>query len=248
LEHTAIKFNRGKHFKAPTPNDLFWPDDGFVRGNPDLRPQTGWHTDVTAEQQLAHDKLFLSASYFNWNIRDKITWAPNPDFPGPFGDEWTPTNLNRSRAYGCEAGVRYNPDRHLTLAAGYTRTLAKEELEGITRKASYVPDYQGKLSATYRSDAGTLLSGTWRYTDRRLYYRSDSATEPDDILKAYVTVDFKLEQRIREHWLLSADVRNLMDEDYDTYINSFVDSSGSTVYGPYPGAGRSIFAAVTYEY
>jgi outer membrane cobalamin receptor len=248
FENTAIKFNRGKHFKAPTPNDLFWPEDSFVRGNPDLRPQTGWHTDVTAEQQLAHDKLFLTATYFNWNIRDKITWAPNPAFPGPFGDKWTPTNLNRSRAYGCEAGVRYNPDRHLTLEAGYTRTLAKEEVGSITRKASYVPDYQCKLSAAYRGDSGTLLSGTWRYTDQRPYYRSDSVTAPDDILKAYATVDLKLEQRFREHWLVSADVRNLMDADYDTYINSFVDSSGSYIYGAYPGAGRSVFGAVTYEF
>jgi outer membrane receptor protein involved in Fe transport len=249
FENTAVKFNRGKHFKAPTPNDLLWPEDSFVRGNPNLRPQTGWHTDVTAEQQLARDKLFLTASYFNWHIRDKITWAPNPAYPGPFGDDkWTPTNLNRSRAYGYEAGVRYKPDRHFTLEAGYTRTLAKEEVGGITRKASYVPEYQCKLSAAYRSDAGTLLSGTWRYSDRRLYYRSDTATEPDDILKGYTTVDLKLEQRIREHWLVSANARNLMDQAYDTYINSFVDSTGSYIYGAYPGAGRSVFAAVTYEY
>jgi outer membrane cobalamin receptor len=85
FETTAIKINRGKHFKAPTPNDLFWPEDSFVRGNPDLKAQTGWHTDITAEQQLAQDKLFITAGYFNWNIRDKITWAPNPAYPGPFG-------------------------------------------------------------------------------------------------------------------------------------------------------------------
>lgn len=248
FESTAIKFNRGKHFKAPTPNDLFWPETSFVRGNPDLSPQTGWHTDVTAEQQLAQDRLFLTATYFNWNIRDKITWAPNPAFPGPFGDKWTPTNLNRSRAYGFEAGVRYDPSRHLTLEAGYTRTMAKEEVGDITRKARYVPDYQCKFSATYRSDVGTLVTATWRYTDERFNYRSDSVTEPDDILKAYATVDLKAEQRFLEHWLVSVDGRNLLDEAYDTYINSFVDSTGTRFYGSYPGAGRSVFAAVTYEY
>ncbi len=247
-ETTAVKFNKGKHFKAPTPNDLFWPEDSFVRGHPDLKPQTGWHTDVTAEQQIADDKLFLTATYFNWNIKDKITWAPNPSFPGPFGDKWTPTNLNRSRAYGWEAGVRYNPDYHLTLAADYTRTFAKEEVGGITRQARYVPDFQCKFSATYRSNAGLVVSGTWRYTDQRFYYRSDSAIEPDDILKAYATIDLKMEQRIREHWLITADVRNLLDEAYDTYISYFVDSTGNRLYGAYPGAGRSAFLAVAYEY
>jgi outer membrane cobalamin receptor len=248
FESTAIKINRGKHFKAPTPNDLFWPEDSFVRGNPDLSPQTGWHTDVSAEQQLAADKLFLTATYFNWNIRDKITWAPNAAFPGPFGDKWTPTNVNRSRAYGFEAGVRYDPSRNITMEAGYTRTMAKEEVGAITRQAKYVPDYQCKFSATYRSDIGTLVTATWRYTDERFNYRSDSVTEPDDILKAYATVDLKVEQRFLEHWLVSVDGRNLLDEDYDTYINTFVDSTGSRFYGSYPGAGRSVFAAVTYEY
>ena len=248
LESMAIKFNRGKHFKAPTPNDLFWPEDSFVRGNPDLKAQTGWHTDLTAEQQLADDKLFLTASYFNWNIRDKITWAPNSAFPGPFGDKWTPSNLNRSRAYGFEAGVRYEPGHQLTLEAGYTRTMAKEEVGTITRQARYVPDYQCKLSAVYRGDAGTVLSGTWRYTDERFDYRSDSDAEPDDILKAYATVDLKVEQRFLEHWLVSVDGRNLLDESYDTYINSFVDSTGNYIFGAYPGAGRSVFGAVTYEY
>jgi outer membrane cobalamin receptor len=249
FETTAIKFNRGKHFKAPTPNDLYWPEDSFVRGNPDLKAQTGWHTDVTVEQQLAHDKLFLTASYFNWNIRDKITWAENPAYIGPYSNyKYTPSNLNRSRAYGFETGVRYDLLRQLTLEAAYTRTMAKEEVGTITRKARYVPDYQGKFSATYRNDIGTLVTGTWRYTDERFNYRSDSATEPDDILKAYATVDLKVEQRFLEHWLVSVEGRNLMDEAYDTYINSFVDSGGNYIYGAYPGAGRSIFGAVTYEY
>ncbi len=247
-ETAAIKINKGKHFKAPTPNDLFWPETSFVRGNPDLKPQIGWHTDVTAEQQIADDKLFLTATYFSWNIKDKIAWAPNPAFPGPFGNKWTPTNLNRSRAYGWEAGARYNPNRHLTLAADYTRTFAKEEVGTITRRARYVPDFQCKFSATVRSNSGLMVSGTWRYTDQRFYYRSDSAIAPDDILKAYATIDLKMEQRIREHWLITADVRNLLDEAYDTYISYFIDSAGNRLYGAYPGAGRSAFIALTYQY
>ena len=63
------------------------------------------------------------------------TWAPNAAFPGPFGDKWTPTNVNRSRAYGFEAGVRYDPSRNITMEAGYTRTMAKEEVDTITRRA-----------------------------------------------------------------------------------------------------------------
>jgi len=241
---TALKANRGKHFKAPTPNDLYWPDGPFTRGNPFLRPQTGWHTDVTLEQEIANDQLFLSAAYFDWDIDGKISWAPNPAFSG----KWTPTNLNSSRAYGWELGITFRPIPQVTLAADYTRTNAKEEVGTITRTAQYVPENQYKFAATYRSDFGTLVSATLRYTDERLYYRSSSSTVPDDILKSYTTVDVKLEQRIKTHWIVSANVYNAFDEAFDTYISFFNDSTGTRIYGAYPGAGRSLFVSLAYEY
>lgn len=241
---TAVKLNRGKHFKAPTPNDLYWPDGPFTRGNPNLKPQTGWHTDVTAEQEIADDRLFISASYFDWDINGKIAWAPNP----AFGGKWTPTNLNSSRAHGWEAGLKFRPTPQLTLSADYTRTDAKEDVGTITRVAQYVPDNQYKISAVYRSAMGTLASTTLRYTDDRFYYRSNSSTEPDDILDSYITVDLKLEQRFKENWLVSANVYNLFDQKYDTYISYFKDSGGTRIYGAYPGAGQSWFVSITYEY
>lgn len=243
-ETTAVKLNKGKHFKAPTPNDLYWPDGPFTRGNPNLEPQTGWHTDVTVEQEIAADRLFISASYFDWDINGKIDWAPNP----AFGGKWTPTNLNRSRAHGWEAGVKYRPTPQLTLSADYTRTDAEEEVGAITRVAQYVPDNQYKISAVYRNAMGTLASTTLRYTDDRFYYRTKSMTVPDDILDAYITVNLKLEQRFKENWLVSASVHNLLDQQYDTYISYFYDSSGTKIYGAYPGAGQSWFVSIAYEY
>ncbi|MBW2742490.1 MAG: TonB-dependent receptor, partial [Deltaproteobacteria bacterium] len=77
LKNTVLKFSRGKHFKAPTPNDLFWPADPMGKGNPDLKPETGWHTDVIAEQALFEDKVFITVSYFHWDVDDKIKWEPD---------------------------------------------------------------------------------------------------------------------------------------------------------------------------
>ena len=62
LPTTALKFNHGKHFEAPTPNDLYWPADPYTKGNANLKPEIGWHTDVTAEQSFMDNKVFLTAS------------------------------------------------------------------------------------------------------------------------------------------------------------------------------------------
>ncbi len=247
-EQTALKVSHGKHFKAPTPNDLFWPEDDFVRGNPDLKPQTGWHTDVSLEQGLLEKKLTLSLSYFNWNVDDKIQWAENPNFPGPFGNKWTPTNVSKSRGRGWEAGLKYDPMYALGLAVGYTHTNAEEETPGLTRKAQYEPDHRLKTDLVYRTTFGLTAAATVRYLSKRPFYRSAQDGAPSDELDGYTTVDLKLDQRLGEHWLIALQGENLLDRDYDTYIGNFVDGGGNTHYGPFPGAGRSVFAMVTYQY
>ena len=245
---TAIKLNRGKHFRAPTLNDLYWPEDAFVRGNPSLKPQTGWHADLTLEQEVVGDRLFFTASIFEWDIEDQIRWAQNPAFPGAFGDKWTPSNVSRSWANGFEASVTYRVIPQVTLAVDYTRIEAREEVSAGKRDAQYVPETQYKFSAIYRNMVGTLASVTVRHTDDRINYRSDASILPDDKLKAYTTVDLKLEQRFKTHWLVSLYAHNLCDEAYDTYVSSFVDSSGAFLYGAYPGAGQSLFASLAYEF
>ncbi|PIP37423.1 MAG: hypothetical protein COX20_01555, partial [Desulfobacterales bacterium CG23_combo_of_CG06-09_8_20_14_all_52_9] len=80
-DRTAIKISHGKHFLAPTPNDLFWPNQDFgfysLEGNPDLKPETGWHSDATVEHRFWKDRIFAFLTYFEWDINDKIQWQPD---------------------------------------------------------------------------------------------------------------------------------------------------------------------------
>ncbi|MCP4149281.1 MAG: TonB-dependent receptor, partial [bacterium] len=184
LKNTVLKFNHGKHFKAPTPNDLFWPEDDYSRGNPDLKPQTGWHTNVTLEREFPGNRLGISLSWFNWNVEDKIVWAENPAFPGPFGDKWTPVNLNKSRGTGWEFGLKYDPFYALGLSFAYTYTDAGEETPALTRDAQYVPEHSMKSSLTLRSDLGITATATLRYTGDRKFYKSEADISPTQILDA----------------------------------------------------------------
>lgn len=245
---TALKWSHGKHFKAPTPNDLFWPENDFVRGNPGLDAQTGWHTDVTLEQKLSNDRIFATLSWFKWDVDGKITWAPNPAFPGPFGDKWTPTNLNSSTGRGWEAGVRFSPSPALRFTLDYTYTKAEDETGSVVRQAQYVPRHQGKAGVTWRLDSGLIASAVARYVDERFFYRSSADVLPTDVLDSYLTVDIRIEQRLKENLLLALDAGNIFDKGYDTYVGSFVNGAGTRLYGVFPGAGRSLFLSVGYEF
>ncbi len=270
LENTVLKLSHGKHFKAPTPNDLFWPEDPMGKGNPDLKPETGWHTDSTIEQGLFDDKLFITLSYFHWDMDDKISWDVDEEGVS------TPLNLRTYKADGYEAGTKIGPFYNLTLSLNYTYTDAEEENKAYTikqypwpewgipadfqytwvkRRAVYSPKHQFKGNLTYWSNFGLTVTATARYVGDRVYYRTETDGAYPNVktgtytLDSYWTTDLKLEQRLDEHWFLSFQANNLFDKGYNTYLSPFYDATTfvETVQG-FLGAERSFFCSVSYEY
>jgi outer membrane cobalamin receptor len=266
---TVLKLSSGKHFRAPTPNDLFWPEDPYSKGNPDLQPETGWHTDVTWEQSLKNDKIFFAASYFHWSIDDKIQWEP--DSEGVF----SPVNLRSFTGDGFEAGAKFRVMSNILLGLDYTYIDAEEEsraytvmdygwppdfppnfeYDWVTRRAAYTPQHLFKGDITYFTDFGLTVSAVARYTGDRVTYRTETdgfypnvKTVPYE-LDSYWTFDMQLVQQVKEHIYITLLGTNLFDEEYETFLDSFMDySTFTTTVQGYPGAGRSIFAKLEYRY
>jgi iron complex outermembrane receptor protein len=247
---TVLKLSHGKHFKAPTPNDLFWPfeDWGFgmgIEGNPELKPETGWHSDVTLEQILVDNKMFVTLSYFKWDLKDKIRWVPDASF------FYRPENLDTYEADGLEIGTKIGPFYNTILALNYTYIDAIEQRSGgVDRRALYSPDNLFKANLVYYTGFGLTATATVRYTsDRPARYDADTDTEASKTLASYWTTDIKLEQRIFDHWLISLQGNNIFDEKYDTYASTFRNNdTGLTTLEGYPGTGLSIFLSAVYEY
>jgi len=244
MEKTAVKITHGKHFKAPTPNDLFWPESAWVRGNPALKPQTGWHTDYTAEQSLANDKIFLSVSYFEWDIQNKITWAPNPIF----GGKWTPTNKDSSYGKGYEFGSSYKPIDNIILSISYTELDAYDEANGSTRRSQNTPrnSFKGKIS--WWTNFGMSASTSFSYVGSRDFYRAAANMHPTDSMDAYWKTDINVAQQIHQQWTVSLQCNNLFDKGYDTYVAQFTDSTGARPWGRFPGEGRNLFLNISFRY
>ncbi|MFA4915529.1 MAG: TonB-dependent receptor [Syntrophales bacterium] len=248
LQDTVLKFSRGKHFKAPTPNDLFWPYEDWgwgmgAQGNPNLKPETGWHTDATIEQTLLDEKLFITLSYFKWDIDDKIRWVPDSSF------FYRPQNLDSYEADGWELGTKIGPFYNLTLGISYTNTNAKENKNsGTKRQALYTPDDQFKGSLTWWTQFGLNATATLNYVSKRPgLYDNDTDINPSRTMSSYWTTDIKIEQRVSDHWKVSLTGNNLFNKGYETYVNTFYDYTGTGTLCSYPGAGRSIFLSVGYE-
>lgn len=249
FETTAVKFNTGRHFKAPSPNDLFWPleDWGYgmgAEGNSKLEPEIGRHTDAVIEQTFAKETVFLSLGFFQWDIDDKIEWVPDANY------FYRPYNLSHYEATGWEAGAKIGPYHNMTFSLNYTYTDAEEQKSGgVKRQARYTANNFVKAGLTYWFDFGMDVTTTIRITDERpAIYSADTDTEPAEVLSSYWTLDLKANQRLDEHWMLSFQLNNLLDEAYDTYVESFYDEFGTGTISKYPGAGRSMFVELAYQY
>ncbi len=215
-DNMVFKANHGRHFKAPTPNDLYWPTGLYTSGNPDLKPEIGWHSDITYEQSLLNNRMFITLSYFRWNIDNKIQWEPDSN------GLWKPINLGNYKADGIEAGVRIGPFYNVMLSLNYTYTDAQEQSREYTkqdygwppfipadfrynivkRRATMVPVDQFKGEIAYKTDFGLIATFTARYMGNRVTYRTESTAYPDTItarytISPYWTADMKLEQRLR---------------------------------------------------
>ena len=265
----VLKLSSGKHFRAPTPNDLFWPNDGFSKGNPELLPETGWHSDITWEQSMQDDRIFLSATYFHWTVDDKIQWEPDSN------GIYSPINLRSYTGDGFEAGATIKLLSNLQFGVDYTYIDAEEESRDysvmdygfppdfpanfeyvwVERRAAYTPHNLFKGALSYFTDSGLTVTAIVRYTGDRVTYR----TETDGFypntktvayeLDSYWTFDMKLEQQIKDHFFVTLLGTNLFDAEYDTFLDSFTDyNTFVTSVEGYPGAGRSIFFKIRYKY
>jgi len=96
----SITGSYGKAFKAPTFNDLYWPNDGFSFGNPNLVPETSESTEIIVRRKSAN--LDWRLSIYQTKIDDLIEWAPTGPLPT---DPWTPTNISQAKIEGLEGSI-----------------------------------------------------------------------------------------------------------------------------------------------
>jgi vitamin B12 transporter len=87
----TLKNNYFRSFKFPDFDDLYWIQEGFM-GNPDLKPEDGWGTDLSVEFRPMELFTLDASLYWEWT-KDSIHWN------NASGD-WRPENISRGAFLG----------------------------------------------------------------------------------------------------------------------------------------------------
>jgi len=93
----TIKNNYFRNFKFPDLNDLYWVQSGYM-GNPDLKSEDGWGTDLSAEFTLPNLLSLNTCLYGQW-LSDSIHWSN-------ISGSWRPENSGSAAFMGWENKFR----------------------------------------------------------------------------------------------------------------------------------------------
>jgi len=99
---TKLRGSYGTGFRAPTINQLFFPDFG----NPNLKPEKSKGLDVAIDQSLFNSRVFISVGYFWSRYQNLILSVFDPVGCGFTLFGFCAQNIGASRAEGIEASAK----------------------------------------------------------------------------------------------------------------------------------------------
>lgn len=226
----VLAFGR-RAYRVPTFNELYYV--GY--GNPELRPEDAWLTDVGVD--------FNRSIAGGWTIKakldgfanfltDKITSAPSPVDP----NIWAPYNIGKVRSLGLDLAAGFvwqSTDCRCAFDAKYTLLSATDRTPDSYSFGQQIP-YIAKHTVVLNAEAswkGWSLIPVWQLRSGR----SDGYGDLNDwnTLDLTLAKDIKLSKTGPLSVKLS--VRNMFDNRYEV-------SSG------YPMPGRSILGGLEYKF
>ncbi len=163
-EQLYVKANAGTSFRMPTFLDLYWPEDQFARGNPELEPERGM--DVDGGLGLDLGSLRGEVAYFNNSLKDLIQWAPDER------GKWTPSNIGRAKLIGLEFQISGEIKKYLSAELSYTNLRGLDLTEGKYYQKRLIYRPENILSMRLRGGLYEFkvfietIYNSWKYTDR----------------------------------------------------------------------------------
>ena len=210
-----------KSFRMPTFNDLFYTDMGNAALNPESAIQYNIGVNYSTLSQPRSTRVSLSMDVYYNTVHDKIVAYPK-------GQQfrWTMLNLGRVHIKGMDVEAQViqqlTPMWRLDVRAQYTYQDARDVTNPTDtyyhHQIPYVPWHSGSLVVGVASDRWTL-DYSFIYVGKRynqqenIQYNYMQPWYTNDVHGSY---SFKWgKKRCR----LTAEVNNLLDQDYDVILN-----------------------------
>jgi len=204
----------GTGFRAPTLNDLFFPNFG----NEKLKPEESRSFEVGVEQPLLRKKVRITATYFHTRVDDLIIFFSNPV---TLTDR--PENIGEAKMKGWEIGLSVNPSKTLSISTNYTLTDAVNLDTG--KRLSKRPKHKVSGTITLQPAENLRFDLDIRYVGKRF-----SDTDNEVSMGGYTLVNLAGRVHLSNGTQLFTRIENLFDREYEE-----VSGFGTAGFGAYGG-------------
>jgi len=216
-----VNASYGNAFKAPTFNQLFFPNFG----NENLNPEKSDNVEAGLHYETA--KLRAGVTVFKNNIRDLI------EFSGP-PTGTNPVNVAKAEITGATLVGDWNLSDNLLLMANVTIQSPKNEKTDqllIRRGNRY-----GTISLLHQ--IGDFQWGA-EVTASSVRYNNAANTK---VMPGYALLNLSASYKLNPEWKLEGRANNLLDKDY---VLAFTGNNADSV--PYNTAGSNVFVGLRYQ-
>lgn len=190
-----LRASYGTAFKAPTFNDLYYPDIGFFRGNPDLEPEESETFEVGARYSVGLG--YLDMSVFETRVDNLIAGF------------YPPENVEEARIRGLELEGGYERGQWLSRAALTVLDAKDRERDTeLQRRSPVTARFDLDRQVNRFSLGGSVIAKSRSYNDR----------DNDVRLSGYGLLNLRASYQIDPEWQVQATVKNVFDKDYETAL------------------------------
>lgn len=213
-----------RSFRAPTFNDLYWPDEMFAKGNPNLTPETSTSGELGLTSDL-NEHIRIDLTYFRSFCSDLIQWAP--ESADPFA-AWTPTNIGSAIIEGVEFKNRLSISDDLEITTGYTFQKAKDEK--TNKFLVYQPKNKFSFSIEHKDVLGWDIGIKGHWTGLRFNDAGNSTK-----VKSFFVLGFHASKKWKSGMTYFLNIDNALNRKYQ-----------SNLY--YPEPGFDLTSGVKFEF
>jgi outer membrane cobalamin receptor len=197
-----LRASAARSFRAPTFDDLYWPEDAFTAGNPNLKPEKAWSYELGGEKKFGNLALFKTAG-FHRRVEDLIIWQMGSD--GIF----RPNNVKTVEVWGVETELVFYPCRGLAIPLNYTFLYPRDLSTGdpVPLKTKHMAN----VGVEYVTSFGLKTSLKGRYVQ---YYLNQTTALNRDyfVADAKMSYELKVYQNLKGEAFLS--LSNVLNRDY----------------------------------
>jgi vitamin B12 transporter len=222
-DNWRVTASYGTAFKAPTFNDLFFPDFfGFPTSNPDLKPEKA--RNIEASLRYADDHSNASLTLYENKIRNLITLDAS----------YVPANVNEARIQGMTlSGSHVWNNWQFGGSVDILSPRDRETDNLLVRRANR----HANLNTSY-------TWGDWRFGAEAVAssarYNDAANTQR---LSGYSIFNLTTDYTINKEWQLKARLNNLFDKDYALAYDGNPATDGFV----YATPGSNLFVSVRYQ-